>query len=106
MVEDIATRKFLPKDNYALYLILGDSESYRVLSFSEKLLAAQASVDTDCFLCLKPNTFGDTLHHYVSASCRYNWGLDHIDMHNYIALSPSHTQNPPSIMHVILYTWK
>jgi hypothetical protein len=67
VVEDVATRKALPKDHYALYLVLGDSESHRVLSFSEKLLAAQCSAGTDCFLCLKPNTFADTLGQYVSS---------------------------------------
>ena len=72
VVEDVATRKALPKDNYALYLVLGDSESHRVLSFSEKLLAAQCSAGTDCFLCLKPNTFADTLGQYVSILIQIN----------------------------------
>ena len=66
VVEDVATRKALPKANYALYLVLGDSESHRVLSFSEKLLAAQCSAGTECFLCLKPNAFAETLGQYVS----------------------------------------
>ena len=66
VVEDVATHKRLPPNNYALYLVLGDSESHRVLSFNERLLAVLCSTGSDCFLCLKPNTFGETLLQYVS----------------------------------------
>lgn len=66
MVEKVATVKALPPANYALYLVLGDSESQRVLSSSEKLLAVQYSAGTDSYFCLKPNTFADAISPYVS----------------------------------------
>ncbi len=66
VVEKVATEKALPPNRYALYLVLGDSESHRVLSFTERLLAVLCSTGSDCFLCLKPNAFGETLKQYVS----------------------------------------
>ena len=66
VVEKVATQKALPPANYALYLVLGDSESHRVLCFKELVLAALGSTGTDCFLCLRPNTFAETLQQYVS----------------------------------------
>ena len=66
MVEKVATEFALPPARYALYLVLGDSESHRVMSSSESLLAAMCSAGTDSFLCLKPNTFADSLKQYVS----------------------------------------
>ena len=59
----MATQKALPPANYALYLVLGDSESHRVLNVL--LLAALGSTGSDCFLCLRPNTFAETLQQYV-----------------------------------------
>ncbi len=66
VVEKVTTEKALPPNSYALYLVLGDSESHRVLSFTERLLAVLCSTGSDCFLCLKPNAFGETLKQYVS----------------------------------------
>lgn len=68
VVERVATQKALPPNNYALYLVLGDSESQRVLGFSEKLLAVLYSTGSDNFLCLKPNTFAETLVQFVSSA--------------------------------------
>ena len=66
VVVKVVTQKGLPPANYALYLVLGDSESQRVLCFSECLLAALCSTGTDCFLCVRPNSFAETLQQYVS----------------------------------------
>lgn len=66
VVEKVVTEKALPPNHYALYLVLGDSESHRVLSFTERLLAVLCSTGSDCFLCLKLNAFGETLKQYVS----------------------------------------
>lgn len=65
VVVKVVTEKALPPSNYALYLVLGDSESQRVLCFSECLLAALCSTGTDCYLCLRPNSFAETLQQYV-----------------------------------------
>ena len=73
VVEQVVTTKAMPPNNYALYLVLGDSESHRVLGFSERLLAVLCSTGSDCFLCLKPNLFADTLQPYV----RTQAGLGH-----------------------------
>ena len=70
IVVKVVTQKGLPPANYALYLVLGDSESQRVLCFSECLLAALCSTGTDCFLCVRPNSFAETLQQYVS-ECLY-----------------------------------
>ncbi len=66
VVEKVVTEKALPPNHYALYLVLGDSESHRVLSFIERLLAVLCSTGSECFLCLKLNAFGETLKQYVS----------------------------------------
>lgn len=67
VLNETATNCGLPPMNYALYLVLGDSESHRVLSPSEILMAALVSAGKDSsFLCIKPNTFGEALSQYVS----------------------------------------
>lgn len=66
VVEEVVTRRELSPNNYALYLVLGDSESHRVLCFTERLLAVLCSAGTNHFLCLKKNVFWETLRPYVS----------------------------------------
>ena len=65
-MEEVATNKALPQDHYALYLVLGDSESHRVICSSDRLLGVLSSVGSECFLCLKPNNFAARLKSYVS----------------------------------------
>ena len=65
VVEEVVSHKELPPDMYALYLVLGDSESHRVLCFSERLLAVIYSASTDFYLCLQRNAFYETLCPYV-----------------------------------------
>lgn len=66
VVDEVATNKALPPDHYALYLVIGDFDSYRVLSNSDRLLGALSSVGSDCYLCLKPNAFYATIRPFVS----------------------------------------
>lgn len=66
VVEEVVTRKELSPDTYALYLVLGDSESHRVLCFSERLLAVLCSAGTEHYLCLQRNSFWETLNPHVS----------------------------------------
>ncbi len=65
-MKEIVVHKDLPSDMYALYLVLGDSESHRVLCFAERLLAVICSTGTEHYLCLQRNTFWETLHPHVS----------------------------------------
>eukprot|EP00731_Ephydatia_muelleri_P030729 Em0022g243a len=76
VLNETATNCGLPPMNYALYLVLGDSESHRVLSPSEILMAALVSAGKDSsFLCIKPNTFGEALSQYVDK------GADRVTLH-------------------------
>ena len=68
LVEEVATNKALPQDHYALYLVIGEGDSYRVLSGSDRLLGALSSVGSECYLCLKPNSFFVSLKPFVSLS--------------------------------------
>ena len=70
IVEEVSTNKSLPPDHYALYLVIGEGDSYRVLSSSDRLLAALSSVGSECHLCLKPNAFYESIKPFVSfVSC-------------------------------------
>ena len=73
VVEKVVTCKGLSPDMYALYLVLGDTESHRVLCFSEILLAAMCSAGTDHFLCLKKNEFWEALRPHVRTHSRVYW---------------------------------
>lgn len=66
VVEEVATNKALPQDHYALYLVIGEFDSYRILSNSDRLLGALSSVGSECYLCLKPNAFYTSIKPYVS----------------------------------------
>ncbi len=66
VVEKTLANKGLPPDIYALYLVLGDTESQRVLSFSERLLGVMCDAGTEHFLCLRRNEFYETLEPHVS----------------------------------------
>ena len=65
-MEEVATNKSLPPDHYALYLVIGEGDSYRVLNSSDRLLAALSSVGSECHLCLKPNAFYESIRPFVS----------------------------------------
>ena len=69
LVEEVATNKALPPDHYALYLVIGEFDSYRVLSSTDRLLGALSSVGSECYLCLKPNAFYASIRPFVSAHC-------------------------------------
>ena len=78
IVEEVTTNKSLPPDHYALYLVIGEGDSYRVLSSSDRLLAALSSVGSDCHLCLKPNNFYESIKPFVS-SCSIKLRQTHIN---------------------------
>ncbi|CAI8051664.1 Arf-GAP with Rho-GAP domain, ANK repeat and PH domain-containing protein 1 [Geodia barretti] len=65
IVEEVSTNKSLPPDHYALYLVIGEGDSYRVLSSSDRLLAALSSVGSECHLCLKPNAFYESIKPFM-----------------------------------------
>ena len=69
VVEEVTTNKTLPPDHYALYLVIGEGDSYRVLSNAARLLGALSSVGSECYLCLKPNTFYTNIRPFVSFVC-------------------------------------
>ena len=76
LVEEVATNKALPPDHYALYLVIGEFDSYRVLSSSDRLLGALSSVGSESYLCLKPNAFSTSIKPFVSycvcVCCKYS----------------------------------
>ena len=74
LVEEVATNKCLPPDHYALYLVIGDGDSYRVLSSSDRLLGALSSVGSECHLCLKTNAFHENIKPFVSVRERETEG--------------------------------